>query len=28
MPDFLHPREEGYTRWAAALQAPLAGLLR
>lgn len=28
MPDFLHPREEGYTRWAAALKAPLAGLLR
>ena len=28
MPDFLHPREEGYTRWAAALQAPLAELLR
>lgn len=27
MPDFLHPREEGYTRWAAALKAPLAGLL-
>ncbi len=28
MPDFLHPREEGYTRWAAALQEPLAALLR
>ena len=28
MPDFLHPREEGSTRWAAALQAPLAELLR
>lgn len=28
MPDFLHPREEGYTRWAAALKEPLAALLR
>ncbi|MBM3866170.1 MAG: GDSL family lipase [Verrucomicrobia bacterium] len=28
MPDFLHPREDGYTRWATALKAPLAGLLR